>query len=160
MTSDLNHNKLRDEGGSNSDLDELVADYLDRLNSGESLDAFDILGEQPDLGSEILRGLRAFLELESDNQPLGTLGDYTLRRQIGRGGMGVVHLGRDEDLGREVAVKVLGTRLASNEEALRRFIEEAQIAGQLQHPGIVPVYDLGQRGEDPYFTMKLVKGET
>ena len=75
--------------------------------------------------------------------------------------MGVVLKGRDPDLGRDVAVKVL---LESNKEKpdlVRRFIEEAQIGGQLQHPGVVPVYELGTFGDArPYFTMKLVKGRT
>jgi Protein kinase domain len=81
--------------------------------------------------------------------------------EIARGGMGVVLKGRDSDLGRDVAVKVL---LESNKEKpdlVRRFIEEAQIGGQLQHPGVVPVYELGTfRDARPYFTMKLVKGRT
>jgi tetratricopeptide (TPR) repeat protein len=75
--------------------------------------------------------------------------------------MGCVLLGRDADLGREVAVKVLLETHAGRTELLQRFIEEAQIAGQLQHPGVVPVYDLGRLSDRrPYFTMKLVKGQT
>jgi serine/threonine protein kinase len=75
--------------------------------------------------------------------------------------MGVVLKGRDTDLGRDVAVKVLLETHASRTELVQRFVEEAQIAGQLQHPGIVPVYELGQFADKrPYFTMKLVKGQT
>jgi len=88
-------------------------------------------------------------------------GRYQLLGEIGRGGMGVVYKGRDQDLGRDVAMKVLKDEYATRADVLARFVEEAQIGGQLQHPGIVPVYELGlQSGERPYFAMKLVKGET
>jgi serine/threonine-protein kinase len=75
--------------------------------------------------------------------------------------MGAVHRARDPRLGRELAVKVLKGDGHTGPEALRRFVEEAQVCGQLQHPGIVPVHDLG-RLEDgrPFFAMKLVKGRT
>ena len=67
----------------------------------------------------------------------------------------------DRDLGRDVAVKLLHERLARNPEALRRFVEEAQIGGQLQHAGIVPVYELGLRADGlPFFAMKLIRGQT
>jgi serine/threonine-protein kinase len=81
--------------------------------------------------------------------------------EIGRGGMGVVLKGRDPDLGRDLAVKVLLEAHKEKPDLVRRFVEEAQIGGQLQHPGVVPVYELGTFGDRrPYFTMKLVKGQT
>jgi tetratricopeptide (TPR) repeat protein len=81
--------------------------------------------------------------------------------EIARGGMGAVLKGRDEDLGRDLAVKILLERHRDNPELVRRFIEEAQIGGQLQHPGIVPIYELGTFADRrPYFAMKLVKGQT
>jgi eukaryotic-like serine/threonine-protein kinase len=81
--------------------------------------------------------------------------------EIARGGMGVVFKGRDPDLGRDLAVKVLLDAHKDKPELVRRFVEEAQIGGQLQHPGVVPVYELGNFGDcRPYFTMKLVKGQT
>src|SRR5262249_18847161 len=64
--------------------------------------------------------------------------------EIARGGMGAILKGRDEDLGRDIAVKVLLETHAGKTELAQRFVEEAQIAGQLQHPGVVPVYELGQ----------------
>ena len=85
---------------------------------------------------------------------------YQLHGEIARGGMGAVLRGRDVDLGRDLAVKVLLEKHANRPEVARRFVEEAQIGGQLQHPGVVPVYDIGRFGERPYFTMKLVKGQT
>ena len=69
--------------------------------------------------------------------------------------------GRDEDLGRDLAVKVLLEKHRRNPELVRRFVEEAQIGGQLQHPGIVPVYELGQLPDQRlYIAMKLLKGRT
>jgi tetratricopeptide (TPR) repeat protein len=86
---------------------------------------------------------------------------YQLIGEIARGGMGVVLKGRDPDLGRDLAVKVLRAELAGKPAAEQRFAEEAQVGGQLQHPGLVPVYDLGRFADGrPYFAMKLVKGRT
>ena len=81
--------------------------------------------------------------------------------EVARGGMGAILKGRDIDIGRDLAVKVLLEKHRDDPELIRRFIEEAQIAGQLQHPGVVPVYELGSfTDRRPYFTMKLVKGRT
>jgi len=86
---------------------------------------------------------------------------YQFLGEIARGGMGAVLKGRDTDLGRDLAVKVLLDKHRDNPGLIRRFIEEAQIGGQLQHPGIVPVYELGCFADRrPFFTMKLVKGHT
>jgi serine/threonine protein kinase len=86
---------------------------------------------------------------------------YQLVGEIARGGMGAVFKGRDVDLGRDIAVKMMLETHKGRTEMLQRFVEEAQIGGQLQHPGIVPVYELSQtRDRRPYFTMKLVKGQT
>src|SRR5262249_26026095 len=80
--------------------------------------------------------------------------------EIARGGMGAVLRGRDVDLGRDLAVKVLLEKYANRPEVARRVIEGAQIGGQLQEPGGGPVYDLRRFGNRPFFTMKLVKGLT
>jgi serine/threonine protein kinase/tetratricopeptide (TPR) repeat protein len=89
------------------------------------------------------------------------LGRLQLLGEIARGGMGAVLKGRDPDLGRDLAVKVLLESHRDKPDLVRRFVEEAQIGGQLQHPGIVPVYELGAFADRrPYFAMKLVKGRT
>lgn len=86
---------------------------------------------------------------------------YQLQGEIARGGMGAILKGRDTDLGRDLAIKVLLDTHKDKPEVIQRFIEEAQIGGQLQHPGIAPVYELGQFADRrPFFSMKLVKGET
>lgn len=84
-----------------------------------------------------------------------------LQGEIARGGMGAILKGRDTDLGRDLAVKVLLEEHKSKPEVIQRFVEEAQIGGQLQHPGIAPIYELGQFADQrPFFSMKLVKGKT
>jgi len=86
---------------------------------------------------------------------------YEIRGKIARGGVGVVLRAHDPEIGRDVALKILRKRHGDNPAMVRRFIEEAQIAGQLQHPGIVGVLTLGRGGDRrPYFTMKLVEGQT
>jgi tRNA A-37 threonylcarbamoyl transferase component Bud32 len=90
-----------------------------------------------------------------------TIGRFQVLGEIGRGGIGVVYRVHDPDLGRVVALKVLHAPLRRQIEACQRFIEESQIGGQLQHPGIVPIHEMGVLpGPLPYFTMKLVKGKT
>ncbi len=88
-------------------------------------------------------------------------GRYQLIGEIARGGMGAVFKGRDVDLGRDLAVKVILEKHCDHPQMVRRFIEEAQIGGQLQHPGIVPVHEIGQFPNGRlYIAMKLVRGRT
>ncbi len=86
---------------------------------------------------------------------------YHLYGEIARGGMGAILKGHDAELNRDLAFKVLLDRHRDNPELVRRFVEEAQIGGQLQHPGIVPIHELGVLADRrPFFAMKLVKGRT
>ncbi len=87
---------------------------------------------------------------------------YTLTRLHGAGGLGKVWVARDHDLNREVALKELRGEQKVHPEAARRFLKEAQITGQLEHPNIVPVYELSHRPPDnqPFYTMRLVRGQT
>src|SRR5690242_14734161 len=93
--------------------------------------------------------------------PSDRLARLQLLGEVARGGMGVIIKGRDNDLGRDLAVKVLLEQHHEKPDLIRRFVEEAQISGQLQHPGVVPVYELGTLADQrPYFAMKLIKGRT
>lgn len=88
-------------------------------------------------------------------------GRYDVLQHIGEGGMGVVVLARDRYLQRDLAMKVISLDKSADPAFVDRFIEEAQIAGQLQHPSIVPIHDIGKLEDDrPFFTMKLIRGET
>lgn len=86
-----------------------------------------------------------------------TLSAYELVRRIGEGGMAEVYLARDTRLGREVAVKVLETRLAERAGFRERFLREARVSAALDHPNIVPVYDFGESGV-LYLVMPFVSG--
>ena len=84
---------------------------------------------------------------------------YTLTHLHAKGGMGRVWLARDTALGRQIALKELRPDQTDNSIVFSRFLYEAKITAQLEHPGIVPVYELGE-GEAPYYTMRFVKGRT
>lgn len=86
---------------------------------------------------------------------------YELLDEIGRGGMGIVYRARDIGLGRNVAVKLLASRFSPDSAAARRFLGEARISGQLQHPGIPAVHQVGWLPEgQPFLAMKLIEGQT
>ncbi|MCB9612637.1 MAG: protein kinase [Sandaracinus sp.] len=86
---------------------------------------------------------------------------YVGRGVLGEGGMGEVRLYQDLQIGRQVAMKVMLPGRASEPSARARFLREAIIQGQLEHPSIVPVHEIGETASgDPYFTMKRIRGET
>ncbi len=87
---------------------------------------------------------------------------YTLSRLHATGGIGRVWLARDASLGRDVALKELRPERAGQPALWARFLREAQVTGQLEHPGIVPVYEVGRRPDDqaPFYTMRFVRGRT
>jgi serine/threonine protein kinase len=99
--------------------------------------------------------------LEGGTAPLVPLAGYEIDAEIARGGMGVVYHARDMAMGREVAVKVLLDKFPIDGPTARRFVDEARITGQLQHPGIPPIHHIGQRPDGrPYLAMKLIRGRT
>src|SRR5271168_4119919 len=86
---------------------------------------------------------------------------YELCDEVGHGGMGVVYRARDVALDRDVAVKLLAERYAADSPAAQRFLSEARITGQLQHPGIPAVHQVGTLADGrPFLAMKLIKGST
>src|SRR5688500_12032194 len=87
-------------------------------------------------------------------------GRYSLDRELGRGGMGVVFLARDVALDRPVAIKLLPPALASSPAARARFLREARAAARLSHPHIVPVHAVEEQGDLAFFVMAYVDGET
>ncbi|MCA9323121.1 MAG: protein kinase, partial [Planctomycetes bacterium] len=92
-------------------------------------------------------------------QPLPThIGRYRLEREIGRGGMGVVHLAVDERLGRRVAIKILVPELSARDDLRRRLEREAAAISQLEHPAIVPIYEIGEDEGRPFIVMRYVEG--
>lgn len=85
---------------------------------------------------------------------------YAIKRLIGQGGMADVYLAYDEIMGREVAIKVLRTKLASDPQTLVRFIREASAARKLSHPNVVEIYDVGESGDLHYIVMEYINGMT
>jgi serine/threonine protein kinase/formylglycine-generating enzyme required for sulfatase activity len=87
-------------------------------------------------------------------------GKYIFDRELGRGGMGAVFSTVDQDVRRKVAMKVMLPTTSTSPSHIKRFLEEAQITGQLEHPNIVPVHEVGiNEDSNIYFTMKMVRGE-
>jgi serine/threonine protein kinase len=131
-----------------------------RDGAAPSIDVGTEGAADPDFASAVLRRLAA---------REGSFGRYSLKGEVARGGQGVVLRVWDEDLRRNLAMKVMlgrgepaetGKTPPADPRSLGRFLEEAQVTGQLDHPGIVPVHELGLDSQGRvFFTMKLVKGE-
>jgi serine/threonine-protein kinase len=96
----------------------------------------------------------------SEVDPHATIGDYELIEEIARGGMGVVFRARHKGLKRLVALKmILSGQMATHEER-QRFLREAELAANLDHPNIVPIYEVDEHEDRPFFSMKLIEGES
>ncbi|HEY4304252.1 MAG TPA: serine/threonine-protein kinase [Gemmatimonadaceae bacterium] len=98
---------------------------------------------------------RDFIDLQE-----AVAGDYSLERELGRGGMGIVYLAREVQLDRYVAIKVLPTALAIQPDVRERFLREARLSASLSHPHIVPIYRVGEARGFVFFAMGYVNGET
>ena len=104
--------------------------------------------------------VRSAAPVDHGPPPLGTLGDYDLLAELGRGGMGVVYQARHRRLDRIVALKTMRRGAALTPTEMVRFRHEAAAAARLDHPHIVRVYEVGEQDGDPYFTMQYVAGTT
>src|SRR5215813_6586743 len=88
------------------------------------------------------------------------LGPYEVLSTLGSGGMAEVYRARDTRLGRDIALKVVNEALSGDPDLVRRFEQEARLAGSLNHPNLVAVYDFGLHEGAPYFVTELLQGET
>src|SRR6266481_1483866 len=92
--------------------------------------------------------------------PATRLGRYEIRSLLGAGGMGEVYLARDPKINRDVAIKVIPAAFSADAERLRRFEQEAQAAGALNHPNILVIFHIGTHEGAPYIVSELLEGET
>jgi len=129
-------------------------DVLEEIRQATGVASHAVLLANPPVAEQIIDPVNREPLLPSSSR-------YQIVGELGRGGMGVVLKGRDPNLGRDIALKMLHDANAQNPLMIQRFVEEAQIGGQLQHPGILPIYDFGVDAQRrPYFTMRLVEGRT
>jgi WD40 repeat protein/serine/threonine protein kinase len=173
-----NHDEDSEEGGEVDPLlVEWAAELADRLRAGETVDWEELAGRHP-ARAEALRGmLPAFdlvarmrdpLQLQATrrdpitNPPaeLGSLGNYRLVQEVGRGGMGVVYEAHEISLKRRVALKVLPSAAAMDARQLERFRIEAQAAAALHHANIVPVFAVGTERGAPFYAMQFIEGRS
>jgi WD40 repeat protein/tRNA A-37 threonylcarbamoyl transferase component Bud32 len=168
-------------------LEEVLGEYMERLDRGEVVDQEHLLAQYPELAKElqsyfagsdelehlgrqgggampVLNPSPARREAEVPTESLAAegvcpcVGDYDLLEQIGQGGMGVIYKARQRSLRRLVALKMIRTdRLASFADRVR-FRTEAEAVASLDHPHIVPVYEVGIHEGQPFFSMKLLGG--
>ena len=157
-----NGKKESRRGDEERGLEKLFASYVDQLNQGNELNPQEILAKHPLVGEELLVCLEDFVGagMAPINTQHQTLGDYTLRGQIGRGGMGIVYDAWQNSLDRQVALKVLPVGVAADDRTFHRFMREAKTAARLNHDNIVRVYGMGVESNTPYFAMEYVDVKT
>lgn len=165
-------------------LAELLDRYLMGWESGDPPSVSELVKDCPELEDAIRGYVEQLMELQDAlhpkaqesqslrksetlrprEKPLGThgeqtrLGDFHLLAEIGRGGMGIVYRARQLSLGRDVAIKTLPFASVLDPKQIKRFQNEAQAAGQLHHPNIVPVYAVGCERGVHYYSMQLIEG--
>jgi serine/threonine protein kinase/tetratricopeptide (TPR) repeat protein len=156
-------------------IGQIADEFVDAIRQGQPPSVEEFARRYPEHAEQIREMLPALVLMEKAKATTGPKGatviemstppgsppGYELLDEIGRGGMGVVYRARDAALDRDVAVKLLSDRYPADSPATQRFLSEARISGQLQHPGIPAVHQVGTLADGrPFLAMKLIKGST
>ena len=163
---------------------DLVSSLLEEIHRGEVVDLQKTISENPEFeadlreiwGTLVVTDVAALEARHSSDMGEGRageysnesfsgnlpreIGDYELLEVIGRGGMGVVYRARQRSLNREVAIKMIQENRPLDPENRSRFFTEAEATARLQHPSIVPVYEVSEFEGQPFFSMQLIRGQT
>ncbi|HYT95472.1 MAG TPA: protein kinase, partial [Gemmataceae bacterium] len=152
-------------------LNAILVPLVQALEKGQSLDRQQLLRAHPEFAVELqefLAGRDCLRRFRGQEPPrsrptlrggdLGSIGDFQLLREIGRGGMGIVYEARQVSLDRRVALKVLPAAVALDKRQLQRFHNEAHAAALLSHAHIVPIYAVGCEGDTHYYAMQFIEG--
>lgn len=143
----------------------LVEECVDRYETDGRAAVDEICAENPQWAAQIRSRVEqlervGLLETTDDDPMPERIGEYRLKRRLGRGGMGVVYVAEQTTLGRDVALKLIRPERLYFPGARERFEREVESIAKLQHPGIVKVYACGREADLPYFAMELVDGVT
>ncbi|MEX2140757.1 MAG: protein kinase [Pirellulales bacterium] len=166
----------RPASSDDSQVGKILESYLQSLERGQSPDIDALLQQHSDLAEKLEPSLRKLAALHRMSERLqspetadpladaigqdGTLGDYRIIREIGRGGMGIVYEAHQISLSRRVALKVLPFAAVLDPRHLQRFKNEALAAASLDHPNIVEVYGVGCERGVHFYAMRYVEGQT
>lgn len=156
-----------------SRIDDLLDQWEDAQERGESLDLDRLCGANPALRSEIERRIQALQTIDFrlgvqepaavDQEAPALAFDCEIDRLTfhAKGGLGAVFVGEDRQLNRQVAIKFIHRALAADQESCDRFQLEAEVTGRLEHPGVIPMYGVGQTEDGrPFYAMRYIDGHT
>ena len=171
----MNANTLAFVDRDRDPLDLLAEEFADRYRRGETPSITEYATRHPELADDLRELLPAVAQMEMLKRyrhsvddhaghdgpiepPPTQLGDFSILRELGRGGMGIVYEAVQQSLGRRVALKVLPPAARRDAGKRERFLREAHAAARLHHTNIVPVFGVGEANGTPYFVMQYISG--